>query len=276
MSNPILTVCLFADDIQLYKSENQKTVHLKIKGEERFLHHQDITKLNDVIDEACQYLNLDDQLAQVSIHVIYTQVTWLAELITKLVKWGAQDIQLWQQQRLTQQLGEAVPLIWHRAWLIETVIPLLQIMPTPQKNQKFDQIHPALLEHTDFRQQIEHLKQERQQLLDHIQALEVSSHQADTNIEQLISFLPSIFKHFWNTVRPDELANILGLVDLPTVGSTYLNPSAGTLQIKKNQFLKLDLAQQLKIRHLCQQLTQYYALDVRLEFQDLIEGKREC
>ena len=90
------------------------------------------------------------------------------------------------------------------------------------------------------------------------------------NLESLLSFLPSIFKNFWNTVRPDELANIAGLVDVPKVQSPYHNPSLAAVQAKKRQFQALVDTEKAQIINFCRQLKQDYNLNIHLEFQTLI------
>lgn len=95
------------------------------------------------------------------------------------------------------------------------------------------------------------------------------------NLELTLSFLPSIFKNFWYTVRPDELANIIGLLESPKLESPYHNPTSATIQIKKKQFLELPEKNKQQIIALSQDLNKIFGLELQLDFRTLIVFNEE-
>ena len=71
-------------------------------------------------------------------------------------------------------------------------------------------------------------------------------------------------------MRPDELANIAGLLDIPDVPSPFHNPTLSAVQSKKRQFQALAETEQQQIITFCRQLKQDYDLHLHLEFQQII------
>lgn len=58
-------------------------------------------------------------------------------------------------------------------------------------------------------EQVQQLEQDKAYLQQQIsQAKDQLQRLQQPDMESLVSFLPAIFKDFWNTVRPDELAMI--------------------------------------------------------------------
>ena len=289
MPNTTLSICLLENEIQVYKSQNQiNWLIVPIKGEDTFIHHNVQSNIKTVLDESNQYLNLDDELASVEINILYTDSAWLSETITQLHALKNTSIQVLNWKSLVdyacKSLNVNKPSLWYSEWVKQNILPLTSLQNSWKEHQKLldavhlqEQLRQSQQQEdqsqiqVDFAKKLADLQQERQKLqieLQQIQQQLVSVQRP--NLENLLSFLPSIFKNFWNTVRPDELVNIAGLLDVPQVSSPFHNPSIAAVRTKKRQFLILEESEQQKIIGFCQQLKQQYDLHLHLEFQPII------
>ncbi|AUX85696.1 hypothetical protein HYG93_09245 [Acinetobacter sp. SwsAc6] len=288
MSNTNLSLCLLENEIQVYKSQNQIDWSIiPIKGEDTFIHHNDQSNIKAVLDEVNKYLN-DDGLAFVDVSILYTNSAWLNETIIQLHAFKNTSFQILNFYNLVdyvcRSLNVKQPDSLSSDWIRQRILPLTNLENSWKEHQKLldaiqlqgqlkqaqQQQDQSLIE-TDFAKKLADLQQERQKLqieLQQIQQQLVSVQRP--NLENLLSFLPSIFKNFWNTVRPDELVNIVGLLDVPQVSSPFHNPSIAAVRTKKRQFLILEESEQQKIIGFCQQLKQQYDLHLHLEFQPII------
>ncbi|MHA3116585.1 hypothetical protein E0H86_11805 [Acinetobacter sp. ANC 4635] len=289
MSNTTLNFCLLENEIQVYKSQNQIDWSIvPIKGEDTFIHHNDQSNIKIVLDEINQYLNFSDELASVEVNILYTNSAWLSETITELHAFKNSYIQVFNFYSLVDyacnSLNVTKPDILSSIWIGQRILPLTNLqnswkeyqklleavylqeqLKQPQQQEDHSQIE------VDFANKLAELQRERQKLqieLKQIQQQLVSVQRP--NLENLLSFLPSIFKNFWNTVRPDELVNIVGLLDVPQVPSPYHNPGLPAIRTKKRQFLILEESERQKIIGFCRQLKQQYDLQLHLEFQPII------
>lgn len=87
----------------------------------------------------------------------------------------------------------------------------------------------------------------------------------------VVSFLPAIFKDFWNIVRPDELAMLVGNINPPQIPSPYQSPNISAVQQKKRQFTAISEQNQDKIIQLCRELARNYnTLVIHAEFKPVI------
>ncbi|WEI23746.1 hypothetical protein PYR74_07200 [Acinetobacter bereziniae] len=253
MSNITLSLCLLENQILIYKSQNQIDWSIvPIKGEDTFIHHDDQSNVKTVLDETNQYLNLDDDLASVEVSILYTNSNWLNETITQLHAFKNIHVQVLNFSNLVdyacKSLNVSRPEILNLTWIAQSILPLTSLQNSWKEHQKLlDAIHLqeqlALSQQQenhnqiqiDFSHKLAELQKERQKL--QIELRQIQQQLASVqrpNLENLLSFLPSIFKNFWNTVRPDELANIAGLLDVPQVPSPYHNPSITAVRTKKD------------------------------------------
>lgn len=107
------------------------------------------------------------------------------------------------------------------------------------------------------------LRAENQQLRSQLATQERSG------LEQLLVFLPVIFRNFWSVVRPDELALLAGTFQVPNIPSPYPEPSADTITTLKQRFLQLSEHQQASIIGFCRELQ--HRLEIRSEMRDLMK-----
>lgn len=265
-------------------------LRLSIKGEDIFEHHDNQQALNVVLKECNQRLNLDDQLKSVTVHLVYatSYYDWLKYALLTLEELQNQDVQILSWQSLTdyisQKSTEPVPVCLTNDWIISHILPLVCLDGSWQAHQQLlealtlqEQMQQAAIKdetkqvQTDFTLQLAQLQSEKQKLQVEIRDVQQRLGALQRpNIESLLSFLPSIFKNFWHEVRPDELANIAGLLTAPQIPSPSHNPSLSAVQAKKRQFLALAETEQQQIIGFCRQLKQDYDLNIHIEFQTII------
>lgn len=279
-------VCLLDDVLYIYKSLDLIDWSIiPIKGEEQYHHAQQIHHLKDVLENCNQRLNLENQLRDVHFSLIYAEqkAGWCVKFVELLTKdYANHSFQVRPLQHLLTYYAEKnnKNVKIEPAWIEEHILPLLtfdsswkqsQQMIATLKQQQQKLVNDEQLAKSDFQQRMQQLEQNKahlqKEILDKKQQLAIIQR---PNLEALLSFLPSIFKNFWHTVRPDELANIAGLLEAPNIPSPYHNPTRSTVQAKKRQFLQLQDDEQQRIIGFCYLLKQDFNLDVHLEFQPLI------
>ena len=84
-------------------------------------------------------------------------------------------------------------------------------------------------------------------------------------LDQLVTFLPAIFRNFWGQVRPEEVAIFAGSAEIPAIPSPCPEPSRDELEALKRRLLQLPVEEQMKILIACRRLRQSFRLDVRPE-----------
>lgn len=89
-------------------------------------------------------------------------------------------------------------------------------------------------------------------------------------MESLLVFLPVIYRNFWGTVPPDELALLAGLLNVPVIPSPYPEPGAAIVAAMKKRFLQLPEQERASLIAFCHQLP--YQLTVRAEMRALLES----
>lgn len=291
MSKYTLCLCLLDNEIQVYKSNNQTLWDiLPIQGEESFLHHNRKDCLKAILQECSQRLNLDTKLEDVVVNILYTvqDYSWLIEVLQQLDNLKNKQVQILQWPDLvtyaSKSLAEEIPAALNPEWIAQYILPLTCLENSWHEHQKLidslnlqKKIQQEQLQveeqqaQSNFAEQLARLQAEKQKLLVEVREAQkkITAIQRP-DLEALLSFLPSIFKNFWNTVRPEELANIAGLLDVPNVKSPFHNPTTAAVQAKKRQFLALAETEQQQVIGFCRQLKQHYDLQLHLEFQSII------
>lgn len=291
MSKYTLCLCLLDDNIQVYKSINQTVWDIvPIHGEESFLHHHRKDCLKAILQECNQRLNLDTKLEKVTVSILYTvqNYCWLTEVLTQLENLKNKQVQILQWQNLVEYARksfiEEVPISLTPALTAQYILPLTCLDNSWQEHQNLlnsltlqKQIQQEQLQaeeqqvQSDFAEQLSKLQLEKQKLQIEIKDMQQKLAMVQRpNLENLLSYLPSVFKNFWNTIRPDELANIAGLLDVPVIPSPYHSPTTAAVQAKKRRFLALETSEQRQIIEFCRQLKQDYDLSLHIEFQPII------
>ncbi len=93
--------------------------------------------------------------------------------------------------------------------------------------------------------------------------------QTSLPMESLLIFLPIIYRNFWSSVRPEELAALAGTLQIPSIPSPYREPDAGQISIMRGRFLQLPEHERTALLDFCRRLP--YRLSVRREMRDLLE-----
>lgn len=290
MSKQMLAICIFDEYIQVFKGSDNKTFEqVLIKGETHYYHDNQSNNLKELLNECDSRLNLDNHLVDVNFSIIYTQenIHFIQPLLTFLLNYFHNkhlSLFVWQDlydYAINHTDGEAEV---NSEWIIQSILPLtnlsyvykqyqdlLNAFNLQQQNQALQLAQDKEQAEQDFAQQYAKLQQDKLALQTELKTLnEKIAQRQQPNLEHLLSFLPNIFKNFWQTVPPTELANLAGLLDVPNVPSPYLNPSNSAVQVKKRQFQALDIAEQQRMIGFCRELRKSYHLTVHLEFQPLI------
>ena len=93
----------------------------------------------------------------------------------------------------------------------------------------------------------------------------------DLNLDELLEFLPAIYKNFWSTVSPKELAHSLGLKTVPIIASPYISPMGSSIKKTKCRFENLNSSERQKIVFLCRMLRKNHNLVIHRDFSRLID-----
>lgn len=85
------------------------------------------------------------------------------------------------------------------------------------------------------------------------------------DMEQLLVFLPILYRNFWNNIKPSDLALLARTYHIPEVASPFPEPSNHTIiQMKKN-LQALPPSQQQRLLDFCHQLP--HDLEIRPEMR---------
>ena len=89
---------------------------------------------------------------------------------------------------------------------------------------------------------------------------------ARPSMARLLTFLPALYVNFWGVVRPDELALLVGELEIPAIPSPYLEPSADTLLALKKQLKALPDTDRSTLLSFCRALP--HKLTLRPEMRE--------
>ena len=152
-----------------------------------------------------------------------------------------------------------------QAWVQASLLP--QLMPVQGLASA---AHTLEKQAAHWQAQLEHCQQEKaalafdkaaliQEVAELRQALQDQQAKAvyqptNLSLEGLVTYLPIIYKEFWSTIRPDELALLASSLQVPEVPSPIREPSAGVIEVMKKRLQALPPSQQTQIRAFCQSL----------------------
>ena len=291
-----LCILVFAEQMIAYQSVQSEPWQLiKLKGSEHYLHKDKVNSLSIVLDDISEYLNLKDKLAKLKVSIIYQQGkdNLLIDAVKNLQEYHCKSWQILNWDSIYQYALQVLNIeqvffdtktVEHQ-WVQDHILPLVwhensiahQQQALAALRQEKSQIEEQLaLMQSDaeqaLAQQVNKLENDKQQLQQQISDARTQLKKLQQpDLESLLVFLPIIFKDFWNVVRPDELAMIVGVLNTPQIESPYHSPSLSTVQQKKRQFLALSVESQSKILGLCQELVHNHnGLQVHQEFKALV------
>lgn len=291
-----LSLFIFAKHLVAYHQYQDSTWELmQIQGAESYPHKDNPKSLAIALDDISNHLNLKSKLADVKVSLIYQhdQQQTLSESVSilqanqceyfqilnweSLYQFSLQTLSLEQHFFDAQTIDHVwmqdhlLPLVWH-----ETSVDFQQQALAKIREEKNELEEQLSIMRTDtehaMAQQLIALENGKinleQQITD---AREKLAKLQQPDMESLVTYLPAIFKDFWNVVRPDELAMIVGMLTPPTISSPYHSPSLSSVQQKKRQFLALSESTQNKILDLSRELSHNHnQLQVHQEFKSIV------
>lgn len=277
----LLTFCVFDDYIQTFYSQDYVVWQvMNIKGEATYPNTPQAHF--EVLQECDDRLNLETHLSEVLITLIYTpkqteQISTFWQQITQQYQNHSVSILPWEllyEYACTHQT--TAPEQIDEAWIRQYILPLTMLEISHKEHQQLieainaqkralaDDVATA---EQDIAAQLAKLQQDKYALQQELNTLQSQLAQvSQPAIEKLVSFLPAIFKNFWNTVSPDELAVIVGQLTAPDIKSPFHNLSEATINSKKRQFLALSPDDRQKIIAFCRELVRDHDLTVTLAF----------
>jgi len=86
------------------------------------------------------------------------------------------------------------------------------------------------------------------------------------DVEQLLAFLPAIYRNFWGVVRPDEVAMMAGTFRTITLPSPYPEPSPETVLAMKQRLKSMTAADRELLLGFCRSLP--HRLQMRTEMRE--------
>ena len=292
-----ICILMLSDVAIAFKRESQQVWQdFVIKGEASFLHTQKANTVEEILDEITLRLHRKNKLADVQVSLVYAHdCRQLMENSLKVLhRLGCEQWQILRWESLyqhasamqTNTLEQGTP---STKWIKDYILPLLSYdaelaLLKQQEHERVlakleaekQSLNKNLHEQESTAKQnhekmLASLQIEKQKLLQELQQLKHQTQVlARPDMEGLLSFLPAIFKDFWNKVRPDELALLAGNLSTPVIPSPYHSPSSQAVMAKKRQFLQLAIVDQQQIKRFCLEIKRNYPLDMHPEFAPII------
>ena len=238
--------------ISCFSKESNQWIPFTLKGEETIA-----ISMTEAFNRLNQDLNLSTQLQTVSILILSgdNPSEDLFEGLNSYERLGGTDWQLIKLDLLRNISGFA--LQDNLSEQMPKALLSLDMTAT-------DQLDKLSKKTEDMNENVEALQREKTRLKAEIQSMQ------GVPLEYLVTFLPAIYKNFWSTIRPDELAILAGSLEAPSIPSPYSEPSQDTVLTlrKKMQFLP-ELEQQ-RIKAFC--LSLEHPLTIRNEMKTFLDA----
>jgi len=287
MSAKLLSMVILDNNLSIYEYQNNIWEVMPIKGEHNYEHEHDISCLNTSISELNARMNQDDNLAQYQVTIFYTQpkANWLSNALSILTEhYQCTKIQILGYELFVDTIEDSIDEdVSSPNWISQHFLPKSIVKNNSEQlqeqeqllNDKLTSLQKALNDdkkiiYQECDEQTNQLNTEKQKLVEQIKELRTQiTNSHAPNLENLISYLPAIFKDFWNIVPPIELANIAGKINPPNIPSPYHSPSEQAVALQKRRFDSLDENTQKNIITFGVQLSQHYSLKPHRTFSRL-------
>lgn len=247
---------------------------------------------DDVLTMLKRELHSTETRATYRLHLVYADARpcreWLLGMIGPAFAAGFAHVQALALEPLLAHLPQwdpdaAQPQPDHR-WCLDYLLPALQEqLLDPVRRHIMPEHASAALEHeaVDLREQNAALDQrlhqahlaatrQRQEYLVQLQALQEQITMLGTPpMAELVYFMPLFYRHFWEALRTDEVAQLLRTHDIPVITSPFREPDGGALAVMRKKYLALAEPTRHSVLAFVRDLQAY--LTVRAESLQLME-----
>ena len=236
--------------------------------------------LRILFDKLNKRINLSEKLAGFIIHVVYAQGV-LKHLATLPETLGRLACARWQILRLEPILQRARSVsglkpgesLMDEKSLNTYFLPALEILVKAEEDtlvqeralvrQAQEKIRAAQQEEKrEHEQTVDSLKAEKKRLQIEVDLLRGQR----ANSEQVVAFMPAVYRNFFGTISPNDLALLTGTLKIPEIPSPFREPDANTVATLQWRLRHLPEDQAGQIRSFCLQLQ--HKLEVRAEMRD--------
>lgn len=227
-------------------------------------------ELGSLIEALEKRINLTSRLASIQLHILYADVQahLLPDLLSTLIKHQCREWQVLNWASLYQracriQVTTAATPYQDQKWLINTALPLLENTFNYQNEALEAEQRRVEAEHEES---IEALQADRKRLEAQIMVLkqQVKSMQLP-ELEQLLVYLPIIYRNFWSHIKPSDLSLLAGSYQVPDIPSPFPEPDNHTIVQMKKKLQSQPKEQQQRLLDFCQQLP--HNLEIRPEMR---------
>lgn len=269
----IYTLLIVEQEISVFRKHRNGWEIVPIDGEDR----NPAQTLEDVVksvDKINRHINLEKQLADVELIVVCDddlQSTLPAKLPEHLNRYQCSTFRFvpWQESKqdalqLRPAKGKAPQ--HNTDWLKGIFLPLL----VAEKSTPGQAILEQNKINKEHQENIAKLQAERDRLEKEIALLKEQMRSLSMpDLEQLTTYLPIIYRNFWNSIKPSDLALIAGSYRIPEVPSPFPEPGRDTIALMKKRLQNLPQSEYDKIINICRELP--HQLEIRPEMRFILE-----
>ncbi|OOV88329.1 hypothetical protein [Oceanospirillum linum] len=244
------------------------------------------------LDEITDFHNRSSGLAACSVFVLSDRLGLFAqsELLEPLQQAQAQQCQLIRLSWLAERSGTLPPASADADWLQQYILPELVSVPEAEAQvdsisdqELSEELQNAQVQLKDLQQRIKQLtnseQQLKQQLQEKEQALQVTQGDMEAlkrrsdalvsgelTMMQLTTLLPALYKNFWSSISPSDLALLAGTTEVPQIRSPVHEPTDAVIQTLKKRIQVLHSSQKEELRQLCRQLPRQFTVRPEMQF----------
>lgn len=276
MSEKQLSIVILDQYISTYEHHNESWENIPIKGEELLEHENNSEVLIESLKALNQAINSKYNLKNCEVSIIYSlkMVEWISKAIQYLINpLQCTKVQVFRYELLLGPYNSHDSSVTS-AFLSQNILPkillsrpdnLIEKQKTIQKKE-LEYLERSLAEKKEalkasFATESSFMETKRKSLQEEVDALTLQlSNYKKPSLELYVSYLPAIFKDFWNVVPPIELTNIVGNLTPPTIPSPYYSLSDEAVTLLRKKFDVLDHDSKNEVIKLAIQLKKHYSL----------------
>lgn len=285
-----LTLQILPDGVSCFRRDKNDWRLCRLEGENSL----PLTEsAQSVLDMLRKELHDEATLAACNLQLVYANESrsrdWMTRMLAVALPAGFAHVQVLALEPLLARLAQADSGAPESAspdqqWRLDYLLPLLdQLWSSPISGPVALQEERTLLENESralslrnaelgllvqqLQQQLSRQTQEHQGEMRELLAQQ--THPGKPPMAELVFFMPLFYRHFWEKVRADELAQLLREHEVPVIRSPFREPGSGTLMVMRKRFLELPLPVREAVRAFANDLAEH--LDVRPDSLNLLE-----